>query len=91
MSEWVAVCVEENEEPVEIPTEIDGINTGNNENDFNVSILDIRVLVADISDGPVPRGDWVEVQEPRNKHSQGCQAAGGGGIQKGTWFLTLKK
>ena len=81
MSEWVAVCADEAEEPVEIPTEADGeslvpfaISTPL----FKFLLLLFRLYAAHISHRPVPGSNGVEIQESIYKHCQGCQDAGRG-------------
>ena len=77
MSEWVAVCADENEEPVEIPTESDGKkseNLGPGGFCFVFTFYlhpNLRLPAVDISDRPVSWIDWAEVQEPRDQHPQG--------------------
>ena len=92
MSEWVAVCADEAEEPVEIPTEADG-ELFSLVCDFNhlprlrfqpflrfqlTPCLLFRLDAAHISDRPVPGSYGAEIQEPIHKHCQGCQDARGG-------------
>ena len=79
MSEWVAVCADEAEEPVEIPTEADGepfplfaIST------FAIDTFLFRLDAAHISHRPVPGSNGAEIQESIHKHCQGCEDAGRG-------------
>ena len=82
MSEWVAVCADEAEEPVEIPTEADGepfplfaISTFA---EIPIDTFLFRLDAAHISDRPVPGSNGAEIQESLHKHCQGCQDAGRG-------------
>ena len=65
MSEWVAVCADENEEPVEIPTESDGkyFNIIFIKNLY-ISTFFIRILAINLCDSSVSRSHRVEVQKP---------------------------
>ena len=83
MSEWVAVCADEAEEPVEIPTEADGETFPLFAISTFVEIhltpcLLFRLDAAHISDRPVSGSNGAEIQESLHKHCQGCQDAGGG-------------
>ena len=81
----MAVCADEAEEPVEIPTEADGESFPLFALSFQPLLrfqltpcLLFRLDAAHISDRPVPGSNGAEIQESLHKHCEGCQDAGRG-------------
>ena len=103
MSEWVAVCADEAEEPVEIPTEADGepfgliehvksgLGVAKQQQLVNIVLkYPPRIDAVDFGHGSVSWSHRVEVPQPLDQHCEGGEDAGGGEEQVIRFFSILQ-